>query len=320
MSADRKPPSRGPAGTGFGGGRDKGAPVARVGRAPMTSGRDAPTPRHRHSLAARSALITVMINAVMKTARKLRRDFGELENLQVSNKGPSDFVSHADLQAEATLRAELLRVRPDYGFFGEEGKPVAGDGRHRWIVDPIDGTTNFLHGIPHFAISVALERDGEIVAGVIYEPIGDELFFAEKGVGAFLDTPFAKSRRLRVSGRRQLGESLLATGIPFRGRGEPRLFLAELESVMAETAGVRRFGAASLDLAFVAAGRYEGFWESGLSPWDVAAGILLVREAGGMVTEIGGGTFRLDSRTVLATNGHIADPLDRLLRRARSSA
>ncbi|MGE0152278.1 MAG: inositol monophosphatase family protein [Reyranellaceae bacterium] len=257
-----------------------------------------------------------MINAAMKAARSLRRDFGEIENLQVSEKGPSDFVSQADMRVEEFLREELIKVRPGYGFVGEEGAPIEGDGRHRFIVDPLDGTTNFLHGIPHFAISIALERDGEVVAGVVYEPIGDELFWAEKGAGAFLDTAFAKSRRLRVSARRRLGECLIGTGIPFRGRGDHPSFLKELAAVMAETAGVRRLGVASLDLAFVAAGRLDGFWESGLKSWDVAAGALLVREAGGMVSEIGGRAHRLDSPTILAANGHVGPALDRLLRQA----
>ena len=267
-------------------------------------------------MSGRSPGITVMINAAMKAARSLRRDFGEIENLQVSEKAPSDFVSQADLRVGELLREELIKVRPGYGFLGEEGSAIEGDGKHRFIVDPLDGTTNFLHGIPHFAISIALEREGEIVAGVVYEPIGDELFWAEKGAGAFLDTAFAKSRRLRVSGRRRLGDCLIGTGIPFRGRGDHPAFVKELSAVMAETAGIRRLGVASLDLAFVAAGRLDGYWETGLKPWDVAAGVLLVREAGGMVTEIGGRAHRLDSKTVLAANGHAGPALDRLLRAA----
>lgn len=290
--------------------------LARRGRAPMTTGRqvDPVTPRHRGALAGRSALITVMINAVMKTARGLRRDFGEVEKLQVSEKGPGDFVSLADKRAEQTLLEELMRVRPGFGFLGEEGGKVLGDGHHRFIVDPLDGTTNFLHGIPHFAISVALEKDGEIVAGVIYEPIGDELYWAEKGKGAFLDTVSTKSHRLRVSGRRQLGNSLIGTGIPFRGRGDHPAYLAQLEAVMGQTAGVRRQGSAALDLAFVAAGRLDGFWENGLSPWDIAAGVLMVKEAGGFLSEIGGKPHRLDSPNILAANGHLGGPLSRLLR------
>jgi myo-inositol-1(or 4)-monophosphatase len=310
------PPDRGSKGSG---GDNRLPPrVARVGRAPATTGREREnaTPRHRSALSGRSPAITMMINAAMKAARSLRRDFGEVENLQVSEKGPSDFVSQADTRVEEFLREELIKVRPGYGFVGEEGHNVEGDGKNRFIVDPLDGTTNFLHGIPHFAISIALERDGEIVAGVIYEPIGDELFWAEKGSGAFLDTAFAKSRRLRVSGRKRLGECLIGTGIPFRGRGDHRSFLKEMGAVMAETAGIRRMGVASLDLAFVAAGRLDGFWETGLKPWDMAAGVLLVREAGGMVTEIGGRAHKLDSPTILAANSHIGPALDRLLRQA----
>jgi myo-inositol-1(or 4)-monophosphatase len=305
--------------TGGSGGGGKFPPrTARVGRAPATSGREREnaSPRHRSALSGRSPSITVMINAAMKAARTLRRDFGEIENLQISEKAPSDFVSQADMRVEEFLREELIKVRPGYGFVGEEGKPIEGDGKNRFIVDPLDGTTNFLHGIPHFAISIALEREGEVIAGVVYEPIGDELFWAEKGAGAFLDTAFAKSRRLRVSARRKMGECIVGTGIPFRGRGDHPAFLKEMGAVMGETAGIRRMGVASLDLAFVAAGRLDGYWESGLKAWDVAAGVLLVREAGGMVSEIGGKAHRLDSPTVLAANGNIGPTLDRLLRGA----
>src|SRR5215472_6862111 len=220
-------------------------PVARVGRAPLSPGRERSGPPERRSLAARSATITVMIRAAFAAAKALKRDFGEVENLQVSEKGPGDFVSHADLRAERTLRAELSRTRPDYGFLGEEGGESRGDGRNRWIVDPLDGTTNFLHGVPHFAISIGLEREGEIVAGVVYQPISDELFWAEKGNGAFIDTPNARSRRLRVSGRKDPARALVATGIPHIGRGDHPAFLAKLGGVMAQTAGVRRWGAAS---------------------------------------------------------------------------
>jgi myo-inositol-1(or 4)-monophosphatase len=290
--------------------------VARVGRAPMVVGRqhDPVTPRHRGMLAGRSALITVMINAVMKASRRLRRDFGEIEKLQVSEKGPGDFVSLADKRAEETLLEELMRTRPGFGFVGEEGSKVAGDGQHRFIVDPLDGTTNFLHGIPHFAISVGLEKDGEVIAGVIYEPIGDELYWAEKGKGAFLDTAFTKSLRLRVSGRRTLANALIGSGIPFRGRGNHPEYLSQLGAVMGETAGVRRFGSAALDLAFVAAGRLDAFWENGLAPWDIAAGVLMVKEAGGFLSEIGGKSHRLDSPNIIAANGHLGGPLGRLLR------
>jgi myo-inositol-1(or 4)-monophosphatase len=249
-------------------------------------------------MARGSALWTVMTEAARKTARTLRRDFGEVEQLQVSNKGPSDFVSAADLKAEKTLRAELAKARPRFGFLMEETGEIAGeDGKHRWIIDPIDGTTNFLHGIPHFAISIGLEMEGEIIAGLVYNPIVEEVFYAEKGQGAFLN-----DKRLRVSSRNRMSESVIATGIPFHGRPGHEPFLQQLGRVMQTVAGVRRMGSASLDLAYVAAGRYEGFWETGLQPWDIAAGILLVREAGGYVTDFKGGKDVLHSGNVVAAN------------------
>ncbi|HEX4195536.1 MAG TPA: inositol monophosphatase family protein [Stellaceae bacterium] len=258
----------------------------------------------------RSALINVMAGAALKAAKGLIRDFGEVEQLQVSIKGPGEFVSAADLKAEKILRAELAKARPGYGFLLEEGGTVKGsDVHHRWIVDPLDGTTNFLHGIPQWAISIALERDGEIVAGLVYEPIRDEAFWAEKGVGAFVN-----DRRLRVSARRQMGEAVIGTGLPFRERGDHPTYLKTLAAVMAATSGVRRPGSAALDLAYVAAGRYEGFWEFGLQPWDIAAGILLVREAGGHVTDIGGGNDALKTGNILATNDNLQGPLTKLIR------
>jgi myo-inositol-1(or 4)-monophosphatase len=261
---------------------------------------------------ARSAVINVMAGAALKAARGLIRDFGEVEQLQVSMKGPADFVSAADIRAEKTLKTELGRARPGYGFLMEEsGVDKGTDERHRWIVDPLDGTTNFLHGIPHFAISIALERDDEIVAGIVYEPTRDELFWAEKGVGAYLN-----DRRLRVSARRNLGEAVIGTGIPFRERGDHLAYLATLRAVMNATSGVRRMGAAALDLAYVAAGRFDGFWEYGLSPWDLAAGILLVREAGGYITEIGGGSDIMAKGNVLAANNLLHQTLGALLKDA----
>ena len=258
----------------------------------------------------RSALLNVMTRAVDKAARALKRDFGEVEQLQVSTKGPSDFVSNADLKSERILREELSKARPGYSFLAEESGATDGsDAEHRWIIDPLDGTTNFLHGLPHFAISVGLERSGELIAGVVYDPIKDEMFLAEKGGGAFLN-----DRRLRVSARKNLGESLLATGIPFRGHGGTEDFKRQLDFAMNETAGVRRLGAAALDLAYVAAGRYEGFWEEGLSPWDVAAGILLVREAGGYVSDLKGGQTMLHGGTILASNGLLHAPLQAALK------
>src|SRR5690349_18577249 len=288
-------------------------PVARVGRGPLVMGRERSGPPERRSLAPRSATITIMIRAVFAAAKSLKRDFGEVEQLQVSEKGPGDFVSRADIQAERTLRAELARTRPEYGFLGEEGGETKGDGRNRWIADPLDGTTNFLHGVPHFAISLALEREGEIIAGIIYQPISDELFWAEKGNGAFIDTPNARSRRLRVSGRKELGRALVATGIPHIGRGDHPDYLRKLGSVMGKTAGVRRWGAASLDLAFVAAGRYDAFFEFGLAPWDVAAGLLLVREAGGVVSDTAGKPYELGGPSVLASNFGLHDPMIEIL-------
>ncbi len=260
-------------------------------------------------MAPRSATINVMARAAEKAGRMLIRDFGEVEQLQVSRKGPADFVSTADMKAEKALRAELQKARPDYGFLMEESGGSEGRDRGtRWIVDPLDGTTNFLHGLPHWAVSVALEREGEIVAGVVYEPVRDELFWAEKGQGAFLNT-----QRLRVSERRRLEDAVVATGMPFKGRGDHPAFLAQLAAVMTEVAGVRRFGAASLDLAYVAAGRYDGFWETGLCPWDVAAGMILVSEAGGFATEIGGGRNPLNGPDILAANSHLHRPLSKLL-------
>jgi myo-inositol-1(or 4)-monophosphatase len=264
----------------------------------------------------RSPVLNVMANAALKAARSLLRDFGEVEQLQVSVKGPGDFVSTADLKAERTIKAELTRARPGYSLLFEEGGAEAGsDPRHRWIVDPLDGTTNFLHGIPHFAISIALERDGEIVAGIVYDPVRDEMYSAEKGLGAYVN-----DRRLRVSARRQLAEAVIATGMPFAGRGDRHDYLATLAAVMNGTSGVRRMGAAALDLAYVAAGRYEGFWEFGLSPWDIAAGMLLVREAGGYLSDLSGGQTMMASGDVLAANDHLHLPVAALIREARRSA
>ena len=247
---------------------------------------------------ARSALLNVMVAAVMKAGRTLARDFGEVENLQVSMKGPGDFVSAADKKAEKTLIEELSRARPGYGFLTEESAPIEGTDRsHRWIIDPLDGTTNFLHGIPIFAISVALERDGQIVAGVIFNPVMNELYVAERGGGAFMN-----DRRLRVASRSALPDCVIATGIPFLGRPGHAEYLKTLSNVMLEVAGVRRNGAAALDLAWVASGRFDGYWESGLHPWDIAAGLLLVREAGGFVSDLAGSDRILETGGVCAGN------------------
>ncbi len=249
-------------------------------------------------MALGSALWTVMTGAARKAARAMKRDFGEVEQLQVSRKGPSDFVSAADIKAEKTLRQELEKGRPKFGFLMEESGEVAGeDSLHTWIVDPIDGTTNFLHGIPHFAISIALQMKAEIIAGLVFNPITEEMYYAEKGKGAFLN-----DRRIRVSARTDLGDAIFATGIPFRGIPGHKPFLNRLERVMEVSAGVRRMGTASLDLAYVAAGRYDGFWEAGLKPWDIAAGLLLVQEAGGLTSDLAGGKSMLTSGDVVAVN------------------
>lgn len=263
-------------------------------------------------MALRSATINVMEGAALKASRRLVRDFGEVEQLQVSKKGPADFASTADHAAERTLARELGHGRPGYGMLLEERGAVEGtDERHRWIVDPLDGTLNFLHGLPHFAISIALERDGELVAGVIHDPIRHETFWAEKGAGAYLN-----DQRLRVSGRRRIAESVVATGIPYMAQGEHGPFQAQLAAVMPEVAAVRSFGAAALDLAYVAAGRYDAFWEQGLSPWDMAAGIVIVREAGGLVSDLSGSDAMMKSGDILATNDHLQGPLARILRHA----
>jgi myo-inositol-1(or 4)-monophosphatase len=259
--------------------------------------------------ARRSAIVNVMEKAARKAARGLVRDFGEVEHLQVSIKGPADYVSQADHRAERTLREELGKARPGAGFLMEETGESAGtqDGE-RWVVDPLDATTNFLHGIPHFCISIAVERDRDPYAGVIYDPLRDEMFWAEKGMGAFMN-----DRRMRVSARKQMGDALLATGIPFGTRRGKDEFAGTLRQVMDATAGVRRMGSAALDLAYVAAGRYDGFWETELSPWDVAAGVVLVREAGGFVTTISGGNDMVYGGSILAANTQMHAPLIKLL-------
>ena len=245
-----------------------------------------------------SALLNVMVKAARLAGRTLKRDFGEVEHLQVSLKGPANFVTAADRKAEEILREELAKARPGYGFVGEEtGRHDGSDATHLWIVDPLDGTTNFLHGIPQFAISVALERDGAIVAGLIYNPATDEMFLAERGKGAFLN-----DKRLRVAGRRRLADSVISCGLPHLGRGDLELNRREMAAVQEKVAGLRRFGSAALDLAFIAAGRFDGYWERGLSPWDMAAGILLVREAGGYVTDLQGKDTMLTTGDIIAGN------------------
>ena len=258
----------------------------------------------------RSALLNVMIKAAQKAGRMLKRDFGEVERLQVSLKGPANFVTAADTRAEELVREELERARPGYGFLGEEGGAREGnDKSHRWIVDPLDGTLNFLHSIPHFAISIALEREGTIVAGIVYNPANDELFTAERGKGAFLN-----DQRLRVAGRKRLADAVVACALPHASRGDVVLARNEHNAVQEKIAGLRRFGAASLDLAWVAAGRVDAYWERGLSPWDMAAGIALVREAGGYVTDLDDRDAMLATGGILAGNEAIHRDLLRVLK------
>jgi myo-inositol-1(or 4)-monophosphatase len=245
-----------------------------------------------------SALLNVMIAAARKTARTLKRDFGEIEKLQVSLKGPGNYVSAADKRAEETLYAELAKARPGYGFIGEEGGRRDGaDKTHTWIVDPLDGTTNFLHGVPHFAISIALQREGALIAGVVYNPATDEMFVAERGKGAFVN-----DHRIRVAARRDLKDALVACGLPHPNRSDLALNGREIAAMQARTGGLREFGAAALDLAFVAAGRVDAYWERDLAPWDLAAGIVLVREAGGFVSDLDGGDSMLDKGQIAAGN------------------
>ena len=259
-----------------------------------------------------SALMNVMLAAARKAGRSLARDFGEVEQLQVSLKGPANFVTAADRRAEEILHAELTRARPGYGLLLEERGEVEGaDHTHRFIVDPLDGTTNFLHGIPHFAISIALERDGELVAGLIFNPVSHETFTAERGKGAFLN-----DRRIRVAARSTLTDSVIGTGIPHSGRPQHDLFLKELRAVMESSAGVRRIGAAALDLAWTAAGRLDGFWERNLRAWDIAAGIVVLREAGGYVSDADGKDKMLDSGGVVAGNEAIQRHLLKLIKSA----
>ncbi|KFB08818.1 inositol monophosphatase family protein [Nitratireductor basaltis] len=261
---------------------------------------------------ARSAIINVMVQAAMKAGRSLARDFGEVQNLQVSLKGPGDYVSQADRRAEEIVHQELSRARPGYAFLMEErGVVEGGDDQHRWIVDPLDGTTNFLHGIPIFGVSIALERQGQIVAGVIYNPAMDELYTAERGGGAFFN-----DRRMRVAARRELTDSVIGTGIPHLGRGHHGQALLDLRHIMGEVSGIRRMGAVALDLAYVAAGRMDGFWEDGLQPWDMAAGLLMVREAGGFATDRSGGQKIFETGNVVAGNELIHRALLKQLQKA----
>ncbi|HWE79277.1 MAG TPA: inositol monophosphatase family protein [Pseudolabrys sp.] len=259
-----------------------------------------------------SALLNVMIAAARKAGRALKRDFGEVEKLQVSLKGPANFVTAADRRAEETLYAELSKARPGYGFLGEEGGIRAGaDKTHTWIVDPLDGTTNFLHGIPQFCISIGLEREGTMVAGVIYNPANEELFIAERGKGAFLN-----DQRIRVAARKRLADAVIACGLPHLGRPHTARAHSETAAVQEKVAGLRRFGAAALDLAWVAAGRLDGYWERDIKPWDMAAGMLMVREAGGFVSDVDGADEMMAKGDIVAGNEAMQKELLRVLKDA----
>jgi myo-inositol-1(or 4)-monophosphatase len=263
-----------------------------------------------------SATLNVMIKAAHRAGRSLKRDLGEVENLQVSVKGPRNFVSAADHRAEAIVREELAKARPDYGFLGEEGGLREGaDKSHRWIVDPLDGTTNFLHGIPHFAVAIALERSGAIVAGLVYNPANEELFIAERGKGAFLN-----DKRIRVASRQKLAEAVVACGLPHYGRGDLALARNEIAAAQQHFAGLRRYGAATLDLAWIAAGRLDAYWERDLSPWDMAAGSILVREAGGFVSDLDGDGDIFAKGQVVAGNDTMHRELLRLLKEVGKEA
>ncbi|MBN2631300.1 MAG: inositol monophosphatase [Rhodobacteraceae bacterium] len=258
-----------------------------------------------------SANLNLMIKAARRAGRSLVKDFREVENLQVSSKGPGDFVTKADREAERLIKEDLMGARPTYGWLGEEtGTSAGADPTRRWIVDPLDGTTNYLHGLPHWAVSIALEHKGEIVSGVIFDAAKDEMFWAEKGAGAWLND----SRRIRVSGRRQMSDAIFATGVPFAAKKTLPATLQDLARLMPGCAGVRRWGSAALDLAYVAAGRYDGFWERELSPWDVAAGILIVREAGGIVTGIRDGQDPLEDGSLIAGNDGLFEPFRKIIR------
>lgn len=258
-----------------------------------------------------SANLNLMIKAARRAGKSLVKDFREVENLQVSTKGPGDFVSRADREAERIIKEDLMGGRPTYGWLGEEtGQDKGQDPTRRWIVDPLDGTTNFLHGLPHWAVSIALEHKGEIVSAVVHDPAKDETFWAEKGAGCWLND----SRRMRVSGRKQMSEAVFATGVPFGAKKTLPAMLTDLSRLMPVCAGVRRWGAASLDLAYVAAGRYEGYWERELHPWDIAAGLLLVKEAGGMVGPVREGDDILGKGALIAANDQLFGAFAKVLR------
>lgn len=254
-----------------------------------------------------------MVNAALKAGKGLIRDFGEVENLQVSRKGPADFVSVADKRAEKTVMDDLMKARPTYSFLMEEGGEIKGtDGMHRWIIDPLDGTTNFLHAIPLFAVAIALERQGEIVASVVYNPVMDELYTAEKGTGAWQN-----NRRLRIASRKHLADAVVGTGIKLTGTNRDAQALRELAVINPAVAGIRRTGSISVDLAWLAAGRLDGVWEDRLAPWDIAPGLLLVREAGGFASDFSGGNDAVAKGEIVAGNEHLQPALLKAIQSAR---
>jgi myo-inositol-1(or 4)-monophosphatase len=258
-----------------------------------------------------SANLNIMMKAARRAGRSLVKDFREVENLQVSMKGAGDFVSRADLNAEKILKEDLMSARPTYGWLAEEGGEEEGqDPTRRWIVDPLDGTTNFLHGLPHWAVSVALEHKGQVVAGVVFDPAKDEMFYAEKGQGAWLN----QNQRLRVSGRTRMIEALFGTGIPFGTETNLGASLADMARLLPQCAGARRWGAAALDLAYVAAGRLDGYWERGVKSWDIAAGLLIVREAGGFVMPIDESRGIFEQGAVIASNSGLSEPFAKVIR------
>lgn len=271
-------------------------------------------------MALKSPFINVMERAARKAGRGLIRDFGEVEQLQVSPKGPGEFVATADAKSGAMLREELGRARPEFGFLAKDGGEIAGrDGEHRWIVDPLDGANNFLHGIPRFSISIAVERNvtsagrvrRETIAGLVYTPLTDETYWADKAQGAYLN-----DRRMRVSGRRKMAEALLTIGWPALDEAGRRAFLARAAALLDGAGSLRLFGSAALDLAYVAAGRFDGYWQEGLEPWNLAAGVMLVREAGGFVSELDGGSGMMDSGSIVAANDHLHEDFRRILEAA----
>ncbi len=262
-------------------------------------------------MASQTPIMNVIMRASEKAARSLIRDFNEVEHLQVSKKGPGDFVSAADRRSEEIIFEELKKARPDYSFLMEESGKIEGKNPdYRWIIDPLDGTKNFLHGLPHWAISIALEHKGEVIAGLIHDPVKDEIFHAEKGKGAFM-----RRRRLRVSGRNELTDAIIATGAPRRNQKSKERFAAEINAIQAVSPSIRRYGAAALDLAYVAAGRYEGFWERDLKAWDIAAGILIVKEAGGFITDIDDIRKNpVDTGNIMAANDQLFDSIGKVLK------